>query len=98
MADAGRHQGGHGGKVGPGTSPVLQDRPAEPLDTGQPELSLGGLWQWEFAWCINLLCPVAFRTLSWYKPWTHAHVVHFGIGEGGKRSLKPMVVLQKVQA
>ena len=84
MADAGRHQGGHSGKVGLGTSPVLQERPAEPLDTGQPELGLGQQWQWELDCLPGAQAPLprALRTISWYKPWIHAPVVHFGTGEG----------------
>lgn len=59
VADAGRHQGGHGGKTGPGASPVLQTRPAEPLDTSQPELNLGWLWRWEPNCSSSALGPFA---------------------------------------
>lgn len=47
MADEGRQQGGHRGKAGLGALPVFQGRPAEPLDTQQPELSPRGLLQRE---------------------------------------------------
>lgn len=78
---------------------MLQDRPAEPLDTGQPEQSLSGLWQWE------LDCTLGAQAL--FAPWpseldlssSPASAVACILElENGKRSLQPTVVLQKVQA
>lgn len=42
MADEERQQGGHSGQARVGPLPVFQERPSEPPDTHQPDLSLTG--------------------------------------------------------